>query len=51
MQTIYTTSPYCERHYRFTGRRSLFWNKLADVLLCGACTMGIIVAGFFLLTL
>ena len=51
MQTIYTNSPYCERSFRFTGRRSLFWNKVADVLLCGACTMGVIVSMFFLFTL
>ena len=51
MQTIYTTSPICERHFRCTGRRSLFWNKVADVLLCTACTMGVIVSMFFLLTL
>ncbi len=51
MQTTYITSTFFDRTYRFTGRRSLFWNKVADVLLCGACTMGIIVAMFFLLTL
>ena len=51
MQNIYTTSTFCERTFRFTGRRSLFWNKVADVLLCGACTMGVIVSMFFLLTL
>ena len=52
MQTIYTyTSPYCGRRFRVTGRRSLFWNKAADVLLCAASTMGVIVALFFILTL
>ena len=52
MQTIYTyTSPYCGRRFRVNGRRSLFWNKVADYLLCGASTLGMIVALFFLLTL
>ena len=51
MQTIYTTSHFTDRRFRFSGRRSLFWNKVADVLLCGACTMGVIVSMFFLLTL
>ena len=51
MKTTYVTSTYFDRTYRFTGRRSLFWNKVADVLLCGASTMGIIAAMFFLLTL
>ena len=52
MQTIYTTtSPYCGRRFRVNGRRSLFWNKVADVLLCAACTMGVVAAMFFLLTL
>lgn len=51
MKTTYITSTYFDRTYPFTGRRSLFWNKVADVLLCGASTMGIIAAMFFLLTL
>lgn len=51
MQTIYTTSRYTDRTFRFTGRRSLFWNKVADGLMCFACTFGVIVAMFFILTL
>lgn len=52
MQTIYTyTSPYCGRRFRVNGRRSLFWNKVADALLCAACTVGIFTAMFFILTL
>ena len=51
MRTTYITSTYFDRTYRFTGRRSLFWNKVADVILCSASTMGIIAAMFFLLTL
>ena len=51
MQTTYTKSTYFDRTYRITGRRSLFWNKLADVLLCFASTIGVIAAMFFLLTL
>lgn len=51
MQTTYIKSTYFDRTYRCTSRRSLFWNKAADVLLCFASTMGVIVAMFFLLTL
>ena len=51
MRTTYIASTYFDRTYRFTGRRSLFWNKVADYLLCGASTLGMIVALFFLLTL
>ena len=51
MRTTYITSTYFDRTYRFTGRRSLFWNKVADYLLCGVSTLGMIVALFFLLTL
>lgn len=51
MHTIYTNNDYCVRHFSGTGRRSLFWNKAADLLVCAACTMGVIAALFFLLTL
>ena len=51
MRTTYVNSTFFDRTYRCTGRRSLFWNKAADMLLCFACTMGVIVAMFFLLTL
>lgn len=50
MNTIYTTRTYI-RPMGVTSRRSLFWNKVADGILCAACTMGVIVALFFLLTL
>ena len=51
MNMIYTHNDYCVRHFSGTGRRSLFWNKAADLLLCIASTMGVIVALFFILTL
>lgn len=50
MNTIYTAHTYI-RPITTTSRRSLFWNKVADYLVCAACTMGVIVAMFFLLTL
>lgn len=50
MNTIYTTQSYI-RPVSANPRRSLFWNKMADGILCAACTMGVIVALFFLLTL
>ena len=37
--------------YPNAADRSLFWNRVADGLLCAASTMGIIVAFFFILTL
>lgn len=51
MNTIYTNRHYCVRRYSGTSRRSLFWNKAADFILCAASTFGIITALFFLLTL
>ena len=50
MNTIYTAQTYI-RPISTNCRRSLFWNKVADGILCAASTMGIIVAFFFLLTL
>ena len=50
MNTIYTANSFT-RPVSFGSRRSLFWNKVADGILCAACTMGVIVALFFLLTL
>ena len=50
MNTIYTTHAYV-RPVSSNPRRSLFWNKVADIVLCGACTMGLVVAMFFLLTM
>ena len=51
MNTIYNNRSYFVRPYSHTSRRSLFWNKLADFILCAASTMGVIAALFFLLTL
>jgi hypothetical protein len=51
MNTIYTNRYYCVRRYGASRRRSLFWNKAADFLLCAASTFGVITALFFLLTL
>ena len=51
MNTIYTNRHYCSRRCTSTSRRSLFWNKAADLILCTASTMGVIAALFFLLTL
>ena len=51
MNTIHTNRPYSVRRYNCTRRRSLFWNKAADLLLCAASTFGVITALFFLLTL
>ena len=51
MNTIYTNNHYCIRRCYGSSRRSLFWNKAADLLLCTASTMGVITALFFLLTL
>lgn len=51
MNTIYTNNHYCIRNYSSSSRRSLFRNKAADLLVCAACTMGVIAALFFLLTL
>ena len=51
MHMTYTNNDYHVRRYTCSSRRSLFWNKAADLLLCAACTMGVITALFFLLTL
>ena len=51
MNTIYSNRRYYVRRYTGSGRRSLFWNKAADFLLCAASTFGVITALFFLLTL
>ena len=51
MNTIYCNRNYCVRRYTTNRRRSLFWNKAADFLLCAASTLGVITALFFLLTL
>ena len=51
MNTIYSNRHYCVRRYTTASRRSLFWNKAADFLLCAASTFGVITALFFLLTL
>ena len=51
MNTIYNNRSYYVRPYSDTSRRSLFWNKAADFLVCAASTMGVITALFFLLTL
>lgn len=37
--------------YPNAADRSLFWDRLADGLLCAASTFGIVVAFFFLLTM
>ena len=51
MNTIYCNRNYRVRSYTAGSRRSLFWNKVADLLICVASTMGVITALFFLLTL
>lgn len=51
MNMTYTSENFCIRPFTGTSRRGLFWNKVADVLLCAASTMGVIAALFFLLTL
>ena len=51
MNMIYTNNDYCVRRFSNTSRRSLFWNRMADGILCAASTMGVITALFFLLTL
>ncbi len=51
MNMIYTNKYYGIRPFAGSSRRSVFWNKVADVLLCAASTMGVIAALFFLLTL
>ncbi len=51
MNMTYTNHDYRVRRFTGTSRRSLFWNKAADLLLCAASTMGVITALFFLLTL
>lgn len=51
MNTIYTNRYCCVHRFSGARRRSLFWNKAADFLLCAASTFGVITALFFLLTL
>lgn len=53
MNMIYTATnrQIAAPRYPNAADRSLFWNKCADALLCGASTMGIVAAFFFLLTL
>ena len=51
MNTIYCNRYDYARRRSTTSRRSLFWNKAADFLLCAVSTMGVITALFFLLTL
>ena len=51
MNMIYSNRHCCVRRFNGTSRRSLFWNKAADFLLCAASTFGVITALFFLLTL
>ena len=51
MNTIYSNRNYYVRRYSDSRRRSLFWNKAADILLCAASTFGVITALFFMLTL
>ena len=41
MNMIYTNNDYCVRRFSNTRRRSLFWNRVADGILCAASTMGI----------
>lgn len=51
MYTIYDNRSHYVRPFSPARRRSLFWNRLADLLVCAASTMGVITALFFLLTL
>lgn len=53
MNMTYTASnrPVAAPRYPNAAPRSFFWNKCADALLCGASTMGIVAAFFFILTL
>lgn len=51
MNMTYTNRNYYVRRYTSAQRRSLFWNKVSDGILCAASTMGVIAALFFLLTL
>lgn len=51
MNMIHTHNDYCVRRFSGSSRRSLFWNRVADGILCAASTMGVITALFFLLTL
>ena len=53
MNMPYTASNRQTRAPRYPNAadRSLFWNRCADMLLCAASTMGLIVAFFFILTL
>lgn len=52
MNTMYTAAkrPAAPR-YPNAADRSYYANKAADMLLCAASTMGILVAFFFILTL
>ena len=51
MNTIYNNRNYCVHRYSGSRRRSLFWNKAADILLSAASTFGVVTALFYLLTL
>ena len=50
MNMTYTDN-YCIPRYTGSSRRCLFWNKVADGLICFACMVGVVTAMFFLLTL
>ena len=50
MNMTYTDN-YCIPRYTGSNRHRLFWNKVADGLICFACTVGVVTAMFFLLTL
>jgi hypothetical protein len=51
MNMTYTKRNYYVRRYSRAARRSIFWNKVSDGILCAASTMGVMAALFFLLTL
>lgn len=51
MNTIYNNRYQYTIRFGSNSRRSLFWNRVADGILCAASTMGVITALIFLLTL
>jgi len=51
MNTIYNNRSYYIRPFSPARRRTLFWNKVSDLMVCAASLMGVISALFFLLTL
>lgn len=53
MNMMHTTAkrPVSAPRYPNAADRSYFVNKAADILLCTASTMGIVVAFFFILTI